>query len=83
MLERKGYYGRFSEQSFRGIELRNSLYHSGIWRDWGFRSSGSHMDYHGGTGCVVPVPGQKLKSGKSRKETADVGNSRFRTLQFL
>ena len=26
---------------------------------------------------------QKLKSGKSRKETADVGNSRFRTLQFL
>ena len=24
-----------------------------------------------------------VRSGKSRKETADVGNSRFRTLQFL
>ena len=31
----------------------------------------------------MPVLSQKLKSGKSRKETADVGNSRFRTLQFL
>ena len=34
----------------------------------------SHMDYHGCTGCFMPVLSQKLKVGKSRKETADVGN---------
>lgn len=64
------------------LNCRNSLYHSGIWRIGVSEAVVVTWNYHGCTGCFMPVLSQKLKSGKSRKETADVGNSRFRTLQF-